>query len=94
MWQCECVGSWWQRSNDIGNRDGGKSRGLHALQTRTKTLLACSMVCGIGGGNDFDLLFLQIVVSVCLHVLEKKNWKSPSVCADEISMAHQSLEGR
>lgn len=67
MWQCECVGSWWQRSNDIGNRDGGKSRGLHALQARTKTLLACSMVCGIGGGNDFDLLFPQIVVSVCLH---------------------------
>lgn len=52
------------------------------------------MVCGIGGGNDFDLLFLQIVVSVCLHVLEKKNWKTPSVCADEILMAHQSLEGR
>lgn len=72
MWQCESVGSWWHRSNDIGNREWREESG--AFKPRRLEPKYC-VLDGVRyrRGNDFDLLFPHIVVSVCLPwVLEKE----------------------
>lgn len=82
MWQCESVGSWWHRSSDIGNREWREESG--AFKPRRLEPRSC-VLDGVRyrRGNDFDLLFPHIVVSVCLPwVLEKElessRWPSAS----------------